>query len=105
MTATERREEIMNTLIHCRQTTQAGLAEEFGVSIRTISSDLLQLSLVYPIETVEGHGGGIRLADWFHPGRNVLAREQIAVLKEAAQLFEGEKKQILMSILTQFTAP
>ena len=105
MTATERREEIMNTLIHCRRTTQARLAEEFGVSRQTLYADLLQLSLVYPIETERGHGGGVRLASWFQPGTNVLAKEQIAVLKEAAELFEGEKKQILMSILTQFTAP
>ena len=105
MTATERRQEIMNALIQRRHETVACLAAEFGVSERTILRDIEELSLRYPLETQTGPQGGIRLASWFRPGRKVLSREQIEAVREAARFLEGEKKQALLSILTQFTAP
>ena len=105
MTATERRQGIMNALVLRRHETAARLAAEFGVSERTILRDIAELSLRYPIETGTGPYGGVRLAGWFRPGRKALAPEQIEAVREAARFLEGEKKQALLSILAQFTAP
>ncbi len=105
MTATERRQEIMNALVLRRHESVACLAAEFGASERTIRRDITKLSLRYPIETETGPHGGVRLAGWFRPGRRVLAPEQIEAIREAARYLEGTQKQALLSILAQFTAP
>ena len=106
MTVTERRQEIMTILVARRQETAANLSAEFGVSERTIRSDILSLSLDYPIETVQGrYGGGIRLAAWYRPSKKVLTGEQIAAVKKAAAYLEGADRQALLSILSQFTVP
>ena len=106
MTASERRDEIMNVLVTRRHVTAAELADMFGVTERTIRSDMLALTGTYPIETVFGrYGGGYKLADWFRPSRRVLAPEQIDAVRKAAQFLEGPERQALLSILTQFTAP
>ncbi len=105
VTATERRQEIMNVLILRRHDTITNLASEFGVCERTIRTDITELSLQYPLETVTGPHGGIRLADWFRPSRKVLTQEQIAAIRKAAPFLEGKDQQALLSILTQFTAP
>ena len=106
MTASERRDEIMNVLVTRRHVTAAELADMFGVTERTIRSDMLVLTGTYPIEPAFGrYGGGYRLADWFRPSRKVLAPEQIDAVRKAAQFLEGAERQALLSILTQFTAP
>ena len=106
MTASERRDEIMNVLVTRRHVTAAELADMFGVTERTIRSDMLALTCTYPIEPVFGrYGGGYKLADWFHPDRRVLAQEQIDAIRKAAQFLEGREQQALLSILSQFTAP
>lgn len=51
MNTAHRREEIINLLIIRRHTTAGELAQEFGVSIRTIQYDIQALSPVYPIYT------------------------------------------------------
>ena len=103
MTASERRQEIMNILVSRRRSTVSGLAIELDVSKRTILRDVLELSLQYPIETEPGRYGGVKLADWFRPDRRVLAREQAEALRKAAQVLEGEDRQAILSILTQFS--
>ena len=106
MTAAERRSEIMNVLVTRRHVTAAELADMFGVTERTIRSDMLALTPTYPIEPAFGrYGGGYKLADWFRPSRRVLAPEQIDAVRKAAQFLEGPDRQALLSILTQFTAP
>ncbi|MBR4474982.1 MAG: DeoR family transcriptional regulator [Oscillospiraceae bacterium] len=104
MTATERRQEIINVLISRRHATAGELAAEYGVSERTIRSDLSVLTCEYPIEPVFGkYGGGFRLAEWFRPGRKVLAREQADAIRKAAQFLDGKDRQALLSILAQFS--
>lgn len=62
--------------------TSSSLAEELGVSERTIRSDVLELSCEYPIEIVPGNKGGIRLQAGFSPLKLVHTPEQIAVLNK-----------------------
>ena len=56
-----RRAAIMKLLILKRRSTLCEIAQEFSVSDRTIYSDLVALTTEYPIETVRGNGGGVRL--------------------------------------------
>ena len=104
MSATDRRSQLLNTLMRRRQDTAENLAQEFGVSERTIRNDVLELSFTLPIETVRGrYGGGIKLADWWVPSRTSLAPEQANAIRKAAQFLEGEDRQALQSILAQFS--
>ena len=105
MTATERRGEIMNLLVSRRSVKARELADTFGVTERTILSDITALSCEYPIETATGPHGGISLKDWFWPSRRVLAPQQRAAIKKAADFLEGEDLQALLSILKQFGTP
>ena len=59
MTATERRQAILEALCERRRETVENLAYEFSVSTRTIKRDILELSLSYPVYTVSGryHSG------------------------------------------------
>ena len=67
MTPSERRSAILHLLCIRRHDTASNLAEQFGVSERTIRADLVALSCYYPIQLVRGrYAGGIYLADWFH---------------------------------------
>ena len=64
MGASERREAIMRILYRRGNETIANLANEFGVSERTIRRDIIELSLNNPIFTVRGrYYGGIHIVD------------------------------------------
>ena len=54
----ERREAILEVLCKRRQETIDNLAQEFGVSRRTIRYDIEELSWAYPIESLPGRDGG-----------------------------------------------
>ena len=105
MTASERREAILNTLMLRRKDTASNLAAEFGVSERTIRNDILELMCSFPIDMKQGrYGGGIEVAPWFRMDRRYLAPEQVDLLKRMAPGLEGKDLQVLNSIITQFAA-
>ena len=98
----ERRSAILDLLCRSRQETAASLAAVFGVSERTIRNDLMALSCTYPIETVRGRYGGIRIAKWFHRESRTLSSEQETLLRRLRQTLVGEELRIMNSILAQF---
>jgi predicted DNA-binding transcriptional regulator YafY len=103
MTAIERREAILDVLCVRRKDQVKNLAVEFGVSEKTIRTDLEVLGCSYPIETVRGrYGGGVQVADWYHRGRKYLSPEQADLLKRIAPSLEGSDLEILNSILNKF---
>ena len=103
MSPSERRDAIVDILCARRFETTANLAQQLGVSERTIGRDLLVLSCSYPIETVRGtYGGGIKMADWFHLGRNMLSVKQRALLLSLRTTLTGQDLEVMDSILTQF---
>jgi len=103
MSVKDRRQDIWLALLDRRQDTIQNLATEFGVSPRTIRYDIDALSLSYPIETVRGrYGGGVKVSDWYHPSRNTLSPEQMALLKKLAPSLEGNDLVIMNSIISQF---
>ncbi|MEM5766979.1 MAG: HTH domain-containing protein [Bacillota bacterium] len=98
----ERRQEIMETLCHRRQETMNNLAFEFGVSIRTIRNDIDILSLSYPLETVRGRYGGVRVMDGFYMNRKYLKPEQRDLLVRLRASLSGKDLAVMNGILQEF---
>ena len=105
MGAAERRQQILDLLCQRRRETTSNLAEELGVSERTIRRDVEMLTLRYPIETVCGrYGGGVRIADWYYQGRRRLTPRQTALLRRLALNLQGEDLEDMNQILTHFAS-
>lgn len=104
MSPNERRNNIYAELRAQRHLNINYLAEKYSVNEKTIRRDIDELTLTYPIETVRGrYGGGIKLADWYHPMQSTLSPRQIALLKKLAPSLEGDDLVVMNSILSQFT--
>ena len=102
MSANERRAEIISIMVARRQESMQVLASELGVTDRTIRADILALTAEYPLETVRGNGGGVRIADWYHPHKNILSREQISVLEQLLPQADEEQKRVLDQMLREY---
>lgn len=102
MTASERRNAILEVLCLRRHETRENLAFEFGVSKRTIEYDILMLSLDYPIYTTQGNGGGIHVADDYRLGKTYLKSEQQALLERLLPNLGKEDAEVMKSILKTF---
>lgn len=103
MGPSERRNEILHLLCKRRHETAVNLATEFGVSERTIRTDLMILSCYYPLQVIRGRfGGGVHLPDWFHMESRTLSPKQQALLMRVRQTLAGDDLQVMNSILAQF---
>ena len=108
MRAELRRKGILSLLMTKRHDTYANLANEFGVTTRTIQNDIKELMLSYPIKTMAGrYGGGVMMEDWFVSYRQSaspkLSPKQADLLKRLGPQLEGEDREILISILLDFS--
>lgn len=103
MSPSERQTALYEALCLRRQDTVDNLAHELGVSEKTIRRDIEVLTCVYPIETVRGrYGGGVKIADWYHPTRTSLCPEQMSLLKKLAPSLHGDDLTVMNSIISQF---
>lgn len=103
--ANERRQRILEALSDRRYETIKNLAYEFGVSVRTIKYDIEILSCSAPIFTVQGNGGGIRVADGWYIGRRYLHKEQEELLRKLLTGLQPEEQKTVQSILDSFAIP
>ena len=103
--ALERRQEILEALSDRRSETVQNLATEFGVSVRTIKYDLEILSCSAPIYTVQGNGGGVRVADGWYVSKRYLHDDQEALLRELLDGLQPDQQRIMQSILSSFAKP
>lgn len=101
MTATERREEIMKIMVARRQENMTNLARELGVSTRTIRTDIEILTTQYPLDTVRGNGGGVRLDTRFHPYKNSFSRNQTDVLLNLMDRATDEERTVLEQLVRE----
>lgn len=99
MTAAERRQAILEVLCLRRHETRENLANEFGVSKRTIEYDVLNLMLTYPVYTVQGNGGGIYVTDNFRLDRPRMNENQTALLQKVLLTLSGEDKETMQNII------
>lgn len=103
MSATERRQEILEVLCRRRHDTYGNLACEFNVSIMTIRRDVAALMCSYPIETVHGgRHGGVRVADGYYLPRLPLTAKQAALLKNLKTQLAGDDLDTFNGILAKF---
>ena len=102
---TERRQQVLEYLIQYRHTTLNDLCMEFNVSLSTIRRDVLILSCSYPITTVQGGGGGVKIADGYRLGMKYLSHSQVALLKKLSETLTGEDLITMQSILKVFVNP
>ena len=99
MTAAERRQAILEVLCMRRHETRENLANEFGVSKRTIEYDVLNLMLTYPVYTVQGNGGGIYVTDNFRLDRPRMNEKQTALLQKVLLTLSGEDNETMQNII------
>ena len=101
----ERRQMILEYLLEHRETTRFELSNHFNVSLRTIERDVLILSCSYPIITIQGGGGGIKIADGYRLGMKYLSESQAALLEQLSETLSGKDLEIMQSILKIFSKP
>lgn len=78
------------------------LAFEFGVTERTIRNDINILSLSYPVETIRGNGGGVRVMDGYKLNQKYLKPEQEELLRRLSLQLTGNDLTIIKSIIKDF---
>ena len=61
------------------------------------------LTCAYPVETVRGSHGGVKVADWFHLDRRVLNSEEITFLRRLEGRLDGADREMLNRIIAQFS--
>lgn len=105
MTANERRAEIMRILSGRRHETMGRLAGELGVTARTIRSDISALTGDYPLDTLRGNGGCVKVADWYHPYKNILSQKQQAVLIQLLDKADEPQQRVLREMLAALGSP
>ncbi len=105
MTAKERRQAIIEILCQRRKETRANLAAEFGVTMRTIEYDIVELSLQYPIYTKQGSDGGIFVVDGFDLGRKYLPKSQTDFLESLLDRLSATERIEMKKILRAVKRP
>ena len=112
MGTAERRTEIMRLLCRRRHETISNLAQEFGVSTRTILRDIEVLSIAEPIYTQCGrYGGGVYVTDDYSITKMYMTEKELSVLHKLSEFAEEkaicelsiEEKILLKSIISQYT--
>jgi len=105
VTAIERRQEIMRILTARRSETAPHLARELGVCLNTIRTDIKTLTREFPLETSRGNGGCVRVAEWYHPHRNMLSLEQQTVLSQLMETATERQREVLRQMLAEYGSP
>lgn len=100
----ERRLMILEMLSVTKRITYRCLAQELGVSVETIRTDVLALMCIYPIEVVRGCNDGVKLAEDYPSRRKTLNEKQSALLVRLRTQLTGEDLQMLDNIILQFAA-
>ena len=104
MTAADRRLEIISILVVSGHVTAGELAQEFGVTRRTILNDVSALTYGYLIYTKQEACGGIFIMDSYKPYNNTLTPLEQERLKGMYDAPEGEDKKILERVLRKYEA-
>ena len=99
MSVVERRTEIMRLLVLERSMTMQQLANKVGSTEHTVRNDIAALMLDYPIETKTGNGGGVRIADDYHPYKVILPKDFIETVVKLMPYATDEGKRIITRTL------
>ena len=96
-----RQHAILETLSFRRHATMTELAEMFGVSTRTIYSDVLDLSREYPVDTKRGKYGCVYLSDneWKYRPYKLNNVQRLILLQWREQSKTQETKDALGKVI------
>lgn len=100
----ERRLMIMEMLSATKRITYRRLAQELGVSVETIRTDVIALMCIYPIEVVRGCNGGVELAEGYPYRHKSLDEDELALLMNLRTQLTGENLKTMDRIILQFAA-
>ena len=100
---TERRIMILRRIIKNQKTTRQELADEFGVSTKTVSRDIDFLSSFAPIYTKHGNSGGIYILTEYITNRKFLTYEEEKCLYCLVERATIREKQIVLGIIQKFS--
>lgn len=103
--ALDRRQQMLELLSDRRFEIVRNLMQEFNASRCTILRDIEILSCSAPIYTVQGHGGGIRVAEGWYFGRRYLRADQEALLRRLHKELQPEDQKTMSAILIAFAKP
>ena len=103
--ALERRQQMLEYLSDHRFTTYSELASKFGISRRTAVRDIEAHTCAAPIFTVQGNGGGIRVADGWYISRRYLRDEHESFLRELMDGLQPDQQAKMNEILLAFAKP
>lgn len=84
MSALERQKNILIRIGRCPGVSMPQLADEFGVTTRTIQRDISDLSLTEPIYATRGRYGGLFLMDNYHADWNPVQVDLVTKLLDSA---------------------
>jgi DeoR/GlpR family transcriptional regulator of sugar metabolism len=95
----ERKDEILRLLRYGRRWTVSNLANALDVCIRTVKSDIQELTARYPIMTRPGKNGGVWLEQRpeIYKG-NLASYEQDVITRVIAVLINCEKRELALSL-------
>ncbi len=104
MSANKRRRAILEALCERRFDTEVNLAFEFGVSKRTIATDILELSCEYPIYTKTGGigGGGVYVEEWYRLDCKFFTDKQLELAERILPYLEGEDWETMKAMIHTF---
>lgn len=110
MGTAERRLEIMKLLCKRRYEKMSNLAEEFGVSIRTIKRDIDELSFLMPLYVKSGrHEGGVYVKEDYSMDRMYMTVKEIELLIKVKKLTEDklstDENSLFEYIITSYSKP
>lgn len=104
LSVSERRLKMLELLRIKRHTTRRELADEFNVSLRTITRDLYYLnSEIAPITMKHGNRGGVHLDTGILRYRTYLTDKEENYLYSAMKKADNEEKGIIHGIIVKFT--
>ena len=104
MGAAERRLEILKYLCRYRKATMPELAEKFGVSIRTIQRDILEIEVIFhvPLDIRCGkHGGGIYVIGNYSFERTYMHSDELSLLSKGQEMVKGKLTDMENALFSQ----
>ncbi len=99
----ERRVALLTLLCKRRRDIIRNLAFEFGVSDRTIRTDIEILSRAFPIYTVPGCGGGVFIMEGYQLGMKYLTDQEERCLKDVACGLDRDRREIVKGVIRKFS--
>jgi len=98
--------EIIDFLLSEGKVTSMSIANKFNISRKTVSKYLIELTVFCPIDTYEGHGGGIEINKSFTLGGRYWNKNELEIIYKALLFYREANKDNteLEKIIKKFTA-